>query len=75
VGCSVCSKTGYKGRLALHEVMGVSEDVERLAVEHASATTIGEVARREGMVTLRRDGMSKVAQGVTGLDEILRVVV
>ncbi|MDQ1586649.1 MAG: type pilus assembly protein PilB, partial [Actinomycetota bacterium] len=59
VGCSVCSKTGYKGRLALHEVMVVSETIERMAVEHSSATAIGEVAREEGMVTLRDDGLQK----------------
>jgi type IV pilus assembly protein PilB len=75
VGCSACAKTGYKGRLALHEVMPVSEDVERLAVERASATVINEVACREGMVTLRGDGMAKVRQGITSIDEILRVVV
>jgi type IV pilus assembly protein PilB len=75
VGCSACSKTGYKGRLALHEVMPVSEEIERLAVEHASAAEIGRVARDQGMVTLRRDGMDKVVNGVTSLEEILRVVV
>jgi type IV pilus assembly protein PilB len=75
VGCPVCAKTGYKGRLALHEVMTVSEEVERLAVERASATAIEQVARREGMSTLREDGMAKVLAGVTSLDEILRVVV
>jgi type IV pilus assembly protein PilB len=75
VGCSACAKTGYKGRLALHEVMLVSEQIERMAVEHASATAIGEVARTEGMVTLRNDGLAKVLAGVTSLDEILRVVV
>ncbi|RJK96777.1 GspE/PulE family protein [Vallicoccus soli] len=75
VGCSVCAKTGYKGRLALHEVMRVSEQVERLAVQRASATEIGAVARSEGMLTLREDGMAKVAAGVTSVDEILRVVV
>jgi type IV pilus assembly protein PilB len=75
VGCSACSKTGYRGRLALHEVMAVSETVERLAVEHASATVISETARAEGMLTLRDDGMQKVASGVTTIDEILRVVV
>jgi type IV pilus assembly protein PilB len=75
VGCTVCSKTGYKGRLALHEVMIVSEEIERLAVEHASATVIDKVAQEEGMVTLRADGMSKVLAGITSLDEILRVVV
>jgi type IV pilus assembly protein PilB len=75
VGCSVCAKTGYKGRLALHEVMPISEEVERLAVERASATVIEQVAKSEGMRTLRDDGMAKVLQGVTTMDEILRVVV
>ena len=75
IGCTACSKTGYKGRLALHEVMVVTEAVERLAVEHASAETIAHVARDEGMVTLRHDGLSKVAAGITSLEEIFRVVV
>jgi type IV pilus assembly protein PilB len=75
VGCSACSKTGYKGRLALHEVMAVSEDIERLAVEHASALTIGKVAREQGMITLRDDGLAKVKAGHTSIEEILRVVV
>jgi type IV pilus assembly protein PilB len=75
VGCSACSKTGYKGRLALHEVMAVSEDIERLAVEHASAVTIGNVAREQGMITLRNDGLAKVTAGHTSMEEILRVVV
>jgi type IV pilus assembly protein PilB len=59
--CSACSKTGYKGRLALHEVMVVSEQIERLSVERASADVIGRAAREEGMVTLRADGMEKVS--------------
>jgi type IV pilus assembly protein PilB len=75
IGCSACSKTGYKGRLALHEVMAVTEDIERLAVEHASALTIGNVAREQGMVTLRDDGLTKVKAGHTSIEEILRVVV
>jgi type IV pilus assembly protein PilB len=75
VGCSSCAKTGYKGRLALHEVMPVTEQIERLTVEHSSASVINEAAIAEGMMTLRNDGLAKVAQGVTSLDEILRVVV
>ena len=74
-GCSACSKTGYKGRLALHEVMAVSERIERLAVERASSAAITETAREEGMVTLREDGLDKVLRGITSMDEILRVVV
>ena len=75
VGCSACSRTGYKGRLALHEVMAVTEEVERAAVAHASALTIGAIAREQGMSTLRQDGLRKVAAGDTSLEEILRVVV
>jgi len=75
VGCSACSKTGYKGRLALHEVMVVSEEIERLAVERSSSATIEKVAREEGMRTLRDDGLDKVLEGVTSIEEILRVVV
>ncbi len=75
VGCSSCANTGYRGRLALHEVMTVSEDIEKLAVERASAAAVEAVARREGMTSLRMDGLHKVGLGVTSLDEILRVVV
>ncbi len=75
VGCSACSKTGYKGRLALHEVLPVDEEIERLAVSRASADAIGEAGRAAGMTTLRDDGLSKVLQGLTSIEEILRVVV
>jgi type IV pilus assembly protein PilB len=75
VGCQACSKTGYKGRLALHEVMAVTEDIERLAVDRASSLTIGQVAREQGMITLRTDGLTKVKAGLTSMEEILRVVV
>jgi len=75
IGCSACSKTGYKGRLALHEVMAVSEEIERLAVEHASALAISKVALEQGMITLRNDGLTKVKVGHTSIEEILRVVV
>ncbi|MDQ1706563.1 MAG: type pilus assembly protein PilB [Frankiaceae bacterium] len=75
IGCSACAKTGYRGRLALHEVMPVTEEIERLAVERASAVQIMHVAKEQGMATLRDDGMLKVLGGVTTLEEILRVVV
>ena len=75
VGCSACSKTGYKGRIALHEVMAVSEEIEKLAVEHASALTISKVALEQGMITLRNDGLSKVKAGHTSMEELFRVVV
>lgn len=74
-GCAACAKTGYKGRLALHEVMAVSEDIERLAVERASTMAIARTAREQGMITLRDDGLRKVRAGATSIEEILRVVV
>jgi type IV pilus assembly protein PilB len=75
IGCSACSKTGYKGRLALHEVMAVTEEIERLTVERASSMAITKVAIEQGMITLRHDGLLKVLAGVTSIEEIFRVVV
>lgn len=74
VGCPACSKTGYKGRLALHEIMVVGEEIERLCVARAPATEIARVARDGGMRSLREDGLGKVAAGHTTVEEILRVV-
>jgi len=55
--------------------MAVSEEIERLAVEHASALAISKVALEQGMITLRNDGLTKVKAGHTSIEEILRVVV
>ena len=74
VGCQACSQTGYRGRVALHEVMTVTEEIERLAVARASSAEIGRVAREQGMLTLRQDGWAKVQLGITSIEEILRVV-
>ena len=67
--------TGYRGRLALHEVMPVSEEIERLAVERASAHDVQHVAEREGMRSLRYDGLAKAAEGHSSVQEILRVAI
>ena len=74
IGCSNCSNTGYRGRIALHEVMLVSEEIERLAVQRASSTEISAVAISQGMATLRMDGWEKALIGLTSVEEILRVV-
>jgi len=74
VGCAACAKTGYKGRLALHEVMAVSEEIEKMTVEHASSMAIAKVAVEQGMITLRHDGLLKVLSGITSVEEIFRVV-
>lgn len=74
VGCQTCAGTGYRGRIALHEVMLVSEEIERQAVDRSSAAEIGRTARQQGMRTLREDGWQKVRMGLTSVEEILRVV-
>ena len=74
-GCSRCSTTGYKGRLGIYEIMPVSEAIERLIVERKSADEIGRVAHAEGMGTLREDGLERVLQGLTSIEEISRVIV
>jgi len=74
-GCAACSNTGYRGRLALHEVMAVDEAIERHAVAHSSSSDIADTAKQHGMIPLRKDGMIKVAMGLTSMEEIMRVVV
>lgn len=73
-GCNLCSNRGYKGRMGLHEVMSVTEEIQRLASRNASAEEIGRVAVEQGMSTLVEDGWAKVLQGKTSIEEVLRVV-
>jgi type IV pilus assembly protein PilB len=75
IGCRTCSNTGYRGRLALHEVMPVTEGIERLAVQRASAGDIHRVALAEGMHDLRVDGLYKASEGQTSVQEVLRVAI
>jgi type IV pilus assembly protein PilB len=73
-GCSACANTGFKGRLAVHEVMTVTKELEHLTALRKSTREISEMAREQGMITLRQDGWAKVAQGQTSVEELLRVV-
>ena len=75
IGCKKCNGIGYKGRMGIHEVMTMSESLERMTVENVSADEIKRQAVAEGMLTLRDDGYAKVALGQTSIEEILRVVV
>ena len=75
VGCKVCSDTGYRGRVSINEVLLVSEEIQRMAVERRPSDEVKKVAVEQGMITLRRDGMEKVRLGMTTLEEVLRVVV
>jgi type II secretory ATPase GspE/PulE/Tfp pilus assembly ATPase PilB-like protein len=72
-GCDKCSRTGYKGRRALFEVLEVDEDIEGAIVRRENATQIRNLSLSKGMKTLREDGWAKVFAGVTSVNEILRV--
>jgi type IV pilus assembly protein PilB len=74
VGCPACANTGFRGRIGLYEVMQMTEEVERLTVERASADAIKAVAVQQGMMTLRDDGLEKARMGLTSLEEVARVV-
>ncbi len=72
-GCDACTRTGYKGRRALFEVLEVDEDIEGAIVRRENATQIRNLSLSKGMKTLREDGWAKVFAGVTSVKEILRV--
>ena len=75
IGCRNCAKTGYRGRIAIHEVMQVTPEVESLTIRRASSHEIREVALDQGMYELRADGLAKAAGGLTSVREISRVAV
>jgi type IV pilus assembly protein PilB len=75
VGCRNCANTGYRGRIALHEVMPVSPEIETLTIRRASSNEIREVALSQGMYELRADGLAKAAGGLTSVREVSRVAV
>jgi type IV pilus assembly protein PilB len=72
-GCDDCNGTGFRGRVAFYEVMPVKEDLKDLILRGGSAIDVKREAIRLGMKTLRQSGLSKVEEGVTTLEEVLRV--
>ena len=72
-GCPVCNNTGFMERVGIFEVLPVTEKIGRLILERAAATEIEKQAVDEGMVTLKQDGYLKVLEGLTTIEEILRV--
>jgi type IV pilus assembly protein PilB len=73
-GCEFCRQTGYKGRTGVYELLVVTDRIRERVVQRASSTEIRDVARSEGFRTMRDDGIRKVLEGVTTIEEILRVV-
>lgn len=72
-GCTECGNLGYLGRVGIYEVLAVSETISRLILEHADSPTIEKQAMVEGMITMKQDGYLKVLQGLTTIEEVLRV--
>ncbi len=72
-GCDDCNGTGFRGRVALYEVMPVKEEIKDLVLRGGSAIEVKREAIRVGMKTLRQSGLSKIEEGVTTLEEVLRV--
>ena len=73
-GCTKCGGTGYRGRLAIHELLMIDEDIRKMILKRASGSEIKRVAVAKGTRTLLQDGMIKVFKGLTTVDEITRVV-
>ncbi len=74
-GCGTCNKTGYKGRVGLYEVMEISDELRELILVGASALELKRKAIDNGMITLRRSGLTKVALGMTTIEEVVRETV
>ena len=73
-GCQACGQTGYFGRFAVHEVLLVTEEIERLIVDREHSEDLKKLAIAQGMLTLRRAGLTQVHAGLTSVEEILRVI-
>ena len=74
-GCKKCGNTGYRGRIGVHEVLMMSEEISKLCVDEATSEDIRQVAIDQGMLTLRQDGLEKVRLGQTSIEEVVRVIV
>jgi general secretion pathway protein E len=73
-GCAACNGSGYHGRIAIIEVLIMSEAIRRLIIQHADAGTLRRAAREEGMLSMYEDGCLKALDGTTNIEEVLRVI-
>jgi len=72
-GCDACGNSGYFGRVGIFEIMPISDQIVKLILKKVDSTTLEEQAILEGMITMKQDGYLKVLQGMSTIDEILRV--
>ncbi|MEQ8215339.1 MAG: ATPase, T2SS/T4P/T4SS family, partial [Smithellaceae bacterium] len=74
-GCDACDKTGYKGRMGIHELLVGSDEIKRLVQKHSTVEVLREQAMQEGMTTLLQDGIIKSLQGLTDFTQVRRVCI
>lgn len=72
-GCPSCNNTGYRGRIAIHEVLTIDDEIRRLIMSSASASEIRSYVKEKGLLFLLNDGLDKVRQGLTTTEEVLRI--
>ena len=72
-GCKKCGGTGYKGRLGIYEILEITEEIKRCIIAHADSSAIRVQAKKEGMTMMLQDGLVKAKNGITSIEEILRV--
>ncbi|OGE78956.1 MAG: hypothetical protein A2751_00140 [Candidatus Doudnabacteria bacterium RIFCSPHIGHO2_01_FULL_46_14] len=72
-GCRICGNSGYSGRIAIYEVMPLSDKIKAMILNHESYAKLQELARAEGMIGMKEDGLIKVLKGITTVEEVLRV--
>lgn len=72
-GCSVCNNSGYKGRIGIFEILNVTEPIRQLALKRATSTELAEQAKKDGLISLRQDGILKALDGLTTIEEVWRV--
>ena len=73
-GCTACNGSGYKGRTSINEIIDVSDPLRKSILDNASPKELEDQAKKEGMISMVMDGMSKTLQGITTLEEVLRVI-
>lgn len=74
-GCKECSDTGFRGRIGIYELLVVDDSIRQHILNKSTSQEIREMARKKGMTTLREDGWKKVAEGITTVEEVLRVTI
>ena len=75
IGCGQCENIGYKGRAAIYELMEISSEMRRIPPENMTAETIREIAEKQGLITLRQSAMEKLFEGITSVEEVIKLTV